>query len=157
MKDAYEWSLREEILAAAHRWPEIVAFGLVGVLLGWALALLWPVPYQATLGLNVGLNVYHIPEGQSLSGFDHSELRLVDDYKNWQLANLDTMVSTDRILDETLTRLRSQDEYWLGVDRDRRGEGRPHAEVLDHPRIDTDHTAFCSFLPVYRYKVHTHG
>jgi len=54
---SYEWSLRNEIRAASHRWPIPVVFCLVGSLLGLALSYVWPSPQRATKELYVGLEV----------------------------------------------------------------------------------------------------
>ncbi len=120
MNNDNEWSLRDEILATTHRWPVIVAFGLAGILLGLAAAFAWPAPRQATLELYVGLNVYQVAEDSSVSGvpgITDPQFRFADDYKNWQMENLNSLIYTDSLLDEVLSRLRSQDEAWLQVER----------------------------------------
>jgi hypothetical protein len=115
--DTYEWSLRREILSAAQRWPLIVAFGLAGIVLGWGISYAWPSPYQAIQELYVGLNVYQVAEDPGISGIANPQFLLADDYKNWQMANLNGLVHMDDVLDETLALLRSQDEYWQQVER----------------------------------------
>jgi hypothetical protein len=113
-----EWSLRQELLAAAHRWPSIVAFILAGALLGWILAFLWPTPYRATAEIAVGLNPYRAGSEQAVNQKVGVQLNNPDDYKNWQMANLNIFVYSDEIIKETLDRLRQQDPYWLNVTRD---------------------------------------
>ena len=44
---AEEWSLRDEIFYAAHRWPVFMLFCLGGVMISWLLALAIPTPYRA--------------------------------------------------------------------------------------------------------------
>jgi hypothetical protein len=112
-----DWSLRTEILAATHRWTVIMAYGLVGILLGLLAAFIWPSHIQATRELYVGLNVYQIEGDQGVSGIANPQFIFVDNYKNWQMANLNSLVFMDAILDETLSRLKSADSYWETVDR----------------------------------------
>lgn len=114
-----EWSLRDEILTTTHRWPVILVFCLVGGLLGWGVSLVRPSPYQATTELYVGLNVYRATQDQNVSAFaDGFQFTNVDDYKNWQMANLNTFVRMNTTARRTLDQLRSQDPYWLNVTRE---------------------------------------
>ena len=113
-----EWSPREEILSASHRWPEIMAFGLAGILLGLVAAFFWPSYHQATRELYVGLNAYQLEGDEGVSGIANPQVAFVEDYKNWQMANLNSLVYMDKTLEETLSRLRSQDQYWESVVRE---------------------------------------
>ena len=111
-----EWSLYEEILAITHRWPVILAFCLVGGLLGWGASLLWPSPYRATTELYVGLNTYRALQDRNAVAFANGFVFTnPDDYKNWQMADLNTVVLMDRVVKDTLNRLRERDSYWQNV------------------------------------------
>jgi hypothetical protein len=114
----YEISLREEILIATHHWHLILLFCLAGSLLGWGLSLLWPSPYRATKELNIGLNVYRAQEDHKAAQLAGLPFINVDDYKNWQMSNLNSLIYTDVILDKTLERLRSADSYWADENRE---------------------------------------
>lgn len=113
-----DFSLREEILSVTQRWPIIVAFGFAGILLGLVTALFWPAQYQANKALHVGLNVYQIAEDPGVSGVANPQFHFADDYKNWQMANLDNVIYMDSVLDATLAQLRSLDDYWNQVNRE---------------------------------------
>jgi len=95
----YDWNLRAEILQSAHRWPIIMLFILVGSLTGVLFAYLLPTPYQAEAGLQVTYNADVHP-------------RNPDDFKNWQMEQLDILIHSDEVLQETLLRLRAQDPSW---------------------------------------------
>ncbi len=97
-----EWSLRNELLTITHRWHLPVIAFLLGSLLGWGVSILIPSPYRAEMELYVAYNADAI-------------YRNPDDYKNWQMRQLSDFAVTDTILDETLTRLRSNDPYWQSV------------------------------------------
>ena len=101
---AHDWSLREEILITTHKWPIILLSGLVGVLLGWILSFTCPSQHRATKELYVGINIY--------PGLQFTN---ADDYKNWQMANLDTLVKMDENVILTLDRLQASDEYWSEI------------------------------------------
>ncbi len=113
-----EWSLREEVLGQTQRWPVIVLCVLAGALAGWIAGLVWPSPYQASAGLYVGLNTYRGLDDRNTEAQAHTSFNWPDDYKNWQMANLDTLVLSDQVMQATLDLLRQQDEYWADVSRD---------------------------------------
>lgn len=110
-----DWSLREAVLYASHRWYLIVFLCLVGALIGWVVAVVRPSPSRATLELYVGLNIYQAADDRNAA--EHAGLPFgnVNDYKNWQMANLNTLIYMNSIVDETLEHLQAQDPYWLGV------------------------------------------
>jgi len=111
-----EWILRDEIFAAAHRWPLIVLFILTGCLLGWGLAYLLPSPYQASEEIAVELNAYRAAEDRYAADYADAEFRNLDDYKHWQMSQLEILVRSDAFLQETLDRLRQVDPAWEKTD-----------------------------------------
>jgi len=112
-----EWSLREEILRVSQRWPEFIAFCLIGSLCGLIISMLIPSPIRATRELYVGLNVYRATEDRTVAEHAGLNFNNPDDYKNWQMDNLNTMIFMDAIIDQTLENLRNQDPYWHNVDQ----------------------------------------
>jgi hypothetical protein len=112
-----EWALRDEILAATHRWQQIIAFCLLGAFVGWGISFLWPSPSRATQELYVGLNVYQAVNDRNAAEQAGLVFSNVNDYKNWQMASLNSIIYTDGILDETLERLGMVDPYWQDVSR----------------------------------------
>jgi len=112
-----EWSLRDEILIQTHRWPIIVMFCLIGSLLGWGVSLTWPSPHRATKALSVGLNIYQAARDRTAVEHAGLELLNIDDYKNWQMASLNSLIFTDGVIDETLRQLQAVDEYWSGFNQ----------------------------------------
>ncbi len=112
-----EWSLRDEIYHTAHRWPVLSLFCLIGVLAGWMVSYLLPTPYRATKELYVGLSIYRAAEDRNNPRFAGITFNNADDYKNWQMANLNTLVLMDAIVDQTLAVLRENDPYWQEISR----------------------------------------
>lgn len=113
-----EWSLRDELLAASQRWYLIFIWCLIGAMLGWLAAQVWPSPHRVSKELFVGLNVYQSAEDRSTARYAGLPFANANDYKNWQMASLNTLVFMDPVLDDTLTHLRALDPYWRDVDRD---------------------------------------
>jgi len=121
------WNLRDEILAITHRWASIVVFLVAGAVMGLGSSYLWPSPYRATLDLYIGLDAYRSPYDSYVASVAQQEFRMVDDYKNWQMQQLNTLILTDAFLDETLARLRVQDSSWSDVSaQDLRGMAGVH-------------------------------
>jgi len=112
-----EWSLRNEIIFQTHRWPIIVIFCLAGSLLGWGVSLAWPSPHRATKELSVGLNIYQAARDRTAA--EHAGLKFwnIDDYKNWQMASLNSLIFTDSVIDETLLQLQAIDDYWFSFNQ----------------------------------------
>jgi hypothetical protein len=105
MNSITEWNLRAEILAISHRWPLPVMAFLLGGLIGWGLAMFFPTQYRAEIDLFVAYNadlIYRNP----------------DDYKNWQMRQLNDLATTDEVLGATLEVLRAGDPYWQTVEVD---------------------------------------
>lgn len=105
-----EWNIRLEVLNAAHRWQVIVLFILSGSLIGAAIAYLLPTPYRAETSLQV-----------AYSGDIH--LRNPDDYKNWQMEQLNLLILSPDVLQETLVRLKSQGSDWVNTTPDDLAQG----------------------------------
>lgn len=110
-----EWVLREELLAAFHRWPFIVLFALVGILIGLLFAYLSPSSYRASVELSVELNPYRVLDDQYIPEFAGVEFRNIDDYKHWQMLQLSTVVLSDPYIHETLIRLREKNSDWSTI------------------------------------------
>ena len=88
-----------EILDISHRWSQVFLAFLLGSLLGWGAAFLFPTPYRAQNDLYVAYN------GDAI-------YRNSDDFKNWQFGELDAYIVSNDVLGETIDRLRQQDPYW---------------------------------------------
>lgn len=97
--DSVEWSWREDLLALAYRWYLWLAVFLVGCGIGWMGAKLLPAPYRAEADLGV---------------FYQSDaiFRNVDDYKNWEMGQLQALILSDQLLTLVQGRLSQQDPFW---------------------------------------------
>lgn len=94
-----DWTLREEVLRLTQRWPEILLAFLVGSLMGWTGAYLYPSLYRAETSLSVAYSgdaIYRNP----------------DDFKNWYLEQLDTLTTSDDVLEKTVLALKDIDPQW---------------------------------------------
>ncbi len=113
-----EWSIRDEILNSTHQWPLVFSFCLVGILIGWGISIFWPTSYRVSKEIYVGINPYQALTDRSASEHASVQFNNPDDYKNWQMANLNVLIQTDWMIDETLLNLQNQDDYWKGVSRE---------------------------------------
>ncbi|MFN2237709.1 MAG: hypothetical protein ACK2U1_26045 [Anaerolineales bacterium] len=110
------WKIRREILLAAHRWYWVVTSFLVGALLGWIIGLILPTPYRAVKDVYVGLNAYRATRDLYIAEVADSQFRNLDDYKNWQMSQLNSLALSDEYLTETLFRLHDIDKFWQEID-----------------------------------------
>lgn len=98
----YEWNLRDEILEIAHRWPQTIFSFLLGCLLGWGFTFFLPTSYRAESELFIAYN-------------SDALYRNPDDYKNWQLGELEVLLFSQDMLQKTLDRLKPQDSFWASI------------------------------------------
>lgn len=110
-----EWSLREEIINALHNWPVIVASILGGALLALVVALIIPAPYRASTDIAVLINPYRTVEDRYTAAYTNFEFRNPDDYKHWQMSQLNALVYSDEYMKETLRRLRDENPAWNDI------------------------------------------
>jgi len=109
------WSLREEILNLFHQWWQIMVCILLGGALGWTAAWLWPSPYHAVTTLYVGLDAYRSYADREFAAYANQPYTNLDDYKNWQMSQLDEIIYQDDILQAALSELQQQDQAWQQV------------------------------------------
>jgi len=117
----HSWSFLEELVAASQRWYVVVAFILVGALLGAGVALVIPGPYRATSDLYVGLDVYRAMRDLNIPIRPAG----ANDYKNWQMEDLKLVMTSIPVLNRTLDLLRIEDGYWSDINK------RALLEMLD--------------------------
>ncbi|MBC8507442.1 MAG: hypothetical protein ISR58_01465 [Anaerolineales bacterium] len=110
-----DWNLRDVVFTLTHRWYIIALCFLVGAVLGWGVSRLMPPLYRAELDLYVGINAYRGPRDRYIVQIVQDELRKLDDYKNWQMEQINGLSLTDEFLSDTLTRLQSTDKSWNDV------------------------------------------
>jgi hypothetical protein len=106
----------QEILAPAgslsiiHRWPTLIAFTLIGCLVGWGVSLFYPPFYRATASLYVGLNPYRAFNDTTFLALANPDYTNIDDYNNWQMSQLNAAIYLDEIIQTTLDRLQERDD-----------------------------------------------
>ncbi len=111
------WSLPGEIYRSLHQWPIILAFISIGALLGWGLSFVLPVEYKAVQQVYVGLNPYRAFSDANFLAIARPAYSNIDDYKNWQMSQLETVIYLDEFLETTLDELRRADPFWQEVDK----------------------------------------
>lgn len=110
------WNLRTEILSVTHKWYWVVTGFLFGALLGWLVSIAWPAPYRAVQDIYVGLNAHRATRDLYLADVGVEQFRNLDDYKNWQMEELNSLALSDEYLAETLRRLKEADNDLAGVE-----------------------------------------
>jgi hypothetical protein len=108
--------LGEELRRMFHQWPQIVLFFFLGGFLGVALSAIWPAPFRATTEIYVGLDAFRAVESRYVGEFTNVEFRFPDDFKHWQMMQLNALAFSDEYLIETLTRIEDQELLATQVD-----------------------------------------
>jgi hypothetical protein len=97
-----KWDVRVDLLEFTHRWPLAILAFLVGGILGLVVSFIFPTSYAAETTLFVAYNADAI-------------FRNPDDYKNWHMGELNALIVTPDVIQETHDRLRQIDPYWENV------------------------------------------
>lgn len=111
----FNWRLSEALYKALHLWPMLLIFCLVGALLGWGASRIWPPTFRTRAQVFVSLNPYRVYSDSQFLALVYPQYTNVDDYKNWQMSQLSSVLLTDDILEETLNDLRLEDSYWNDI------------------------------------------
>ena len=97
-----DFFLRDNVLTVTQRWTLLVGLFLVGALIGWGIASLVPAPVRAETDLLVYFNA-------------DGPFEVPDDYKHWQMSQLDGFLFSETVLSPTLDALRDT-STWADAD-----------------------------------------
>jgi hypothetical protein len=112
------WVLREELYRSFHQWPTLLAFLVIGCLVGWGASYIWPSYYKAITQIYVGFNPYRAFDDAKFLALAKPKYSNIDDYKNWQMSQLDAAIYTQGVIKDTLTQLQQGDPYWEDKNED---------------------------------------
>jgi hypothetical protein len=112
------WTLRDALYEAFNQWPKLVLLFVVGAAIGWGVSQFVPPNYRAIAHIYVGFNPYKVYEDSRFEARANPRYSDIDDYKNYQMSQLDELMNRDETLDATLAKLRQQDSQWEQVDID---------------------------------------
>jgi hypothetical protein len=110
------WTLRDAAYEAFSQWPKLVLLFVVGAAVGWGVGQLVPPNYRAIAHIYVGFNPYKVYEDSRFEARANPRYSDIDDYKNYQMSQLDELMNRDETLNATLAKLRQQDSQWEKVD-----------------------------------------
>ena len=114
-----EWRLSQALYKGLHQWPLLIVLCIVGAALGWAASFLWPHTFRTRAQIYVGLNPYRAYSDSNFIALAYPQYSNVDDYKNWQMSQLSSVILSEDMLEQTLETLRDEDAYWSEVDTPR--------------------------------------
>lgn len=109
------WTLREALYTTFHNWPLLLACIIIGSLLGWGLSHFWSSYYRASSDIYIGLNPYRKFSDTRFEALANPKYSNLDNYHYWQMSQLNSAISMDSYLEETLSKLRQADPYWQTV------------------------------------------
>lgn len=112
------WSLSDEFYRFTHQWPLVLLTIVTGCLVGWASQYVWPSYHRATVEVFVALDPYRAFSDTTFLALARPKYSNVDDFKNWQMSQLESVIFTEPFIEETLKNLRQQDSYWMGIEAD---------------------------------------
>lgn len=110
-----EWKLREKLVQFIKTWPILITVFLGSGLIAWGTVHLFPPLQRATTDLFIGIDITRVNDVSSLATYAEAEPFNVDDYKNWQLSQINAIATSERVANLTLDKLRDLDPYWEDI------------------------------------------
>ena len=109
------WYLRDFALNLSRRWYLLLGVFLIGIMFGWIASLVWPVTYQATETLYVGLNAYRASSDRYIAQAAAEQFTNLDDYKHWQMSQIEAIALSAGLLEDTLLQMQTSEPAWETV------------------------------------------
>ena len=100
------WKFRDELLKSLNQWYLVLAFILLGALIGFVISYVVPAPYQAVSDIYIGIDVERVNQLEYIIPLAEEEPLNLDDYKNWQLTQVAGILTSDSVFNKTLSELR---------------------------------------------------
>ncbi len=110
-----EWKLQKKIVQFIKLWPILIAVFLGSGLITWGTVHLFPPLQSATADLYIGIDITRVYDVSSAATYTIAEPFNVDDYKNWQLSQVNSIAKSERIANLTIKRLQDLDPYWENI------------------------------------------
>ena len=110
-----EWRFQDKAIKFIKTWPIlIIVFVGSGILTGLSVHFFPPVQ-RAIAEFYIGVDITRVYDVSSLASYAKTEPFNIDDYKNWQLSQVQAIASSERIANQALSELRNQDPYWQSI------------------------------------------
>jgi len=110
-----QWTLRNKLTALINHWHFVLLTFLVAAGMSWGVVRIMPPQYSASVDIYMGIDINRVFDVSSMATYAKSEPFNIDDYKNWQLSQVESIARSYEVADEALTRLRAEDSYWESI------------------------------------------
>jgi len=110
-----QWTVRQKLLSLINRWYLFFFVFILSAGVAWGGIRLWPPKYQASTTVYVGIEIKRVFDVSSMATYAKTEPFNIDDYKNWQLSQLESMARSEKVAKDTLSVLRAEDPYWKDI------------------------------------------
>jgi len=110
-----DWKLREKILQFIRTWPILILVFIGSGVVSWSVVHLFPPTQRAVAEIYIGIDITRVYDVSSIATYAKTEPFNIDDYKNWQLSQIEGIASSELIADQSLEELRNLDSYWESV------------------------------------------
>jgi len=110
-----QWTVRRKFSSLIQRWYLIFFVFILSAVVAWGGVHLWPPQHQASTTVYVGIEIKRVFDVSSMATYAKTEPFNIDDYKNWQLSQLESMARSEKVAKDTLSVLRADDPYWKDI------------------------------------------
>ncbi len=110
-----EWTVRDKTMRLINRWYLIFLAFLISAGLAWGVMHLWPPQHKASTTVYIGIDINRVFDVSSMAAYAKTEPFNIDDYKNWQLSQVESIARSEQVANETLANLRDLNPYWENI------------------------------------------
>ena len=110
-----EWKHQNKFIQFIKSWPILIALFLGSGLITWGAVQLFPPLQRTTAVLYLGIDITRVYDISSVATYTIAEPFNVDDYKNWQLSQVNSIAISERIANLTLGKLQDLNPYWENI------------------------------------------
>lgn len=110
-----EWTVRDKTIKLINRWYLIFLAFLISAGLAWGVMHLWPPQHKASTTIYIGIDINRVFDVSSMAAYAETEPFNIDDYKNWQLSQVESIARSEQVANETLAILRDLNPYWEDI------------------------------------------
>ena len=110
-----QWTLRKKLLEFINAWPILLIVILLSSLIGWGAMHFWKPQPRANVSLYVGIDINRVLDISSIASYAETEPLNIDDYKNWQLSQFESLATSREVASLALERLQNQYQGWETV------------------------------------------
>ena len=110
-----DWNLRDKIILFIRNWPLLILVFVGSGIISWSIVHLFPPARSAVAEIYIGVDITRVYDVSSLATYAKTEPFNIDDYKNWQLSQVQAIAESEYLAEQVLNELKILDSDWAEI------------------------------------------